>query len=174
MSIDSFVPDEPDSLAMHKLRRMVALSEKLRTRSGLGYQDLWERGFYKDCSATQTVPLFVIDLNSGDDAIIAGGAQNYLISKGNLFLLIQVGAKPGLSRDNDRRLEAVNLFSGIRRDLAELAAADDIGSEDGTSSVDIRTVTLLGVEETPFEEVGTQVLRYTGVFTVAWGPEEGG
>jgi hypothetical protein len=169
MGIDSYVPTSPDGVAMHKLRRMVSLSYSLKKRCGIGTQELWERCFYRDADSEETMPFYVIDLNSGSDTLLQGGGQNFLVPKGTLLLIVEVGPKPGISRENDRRLEAVDTFSNLRKDIVDLSAADDPESDDGSSHLSITEGSLIQVMETPKKLVDTIGLRFTGIFTFTWG-----
>lgn len=173
MPTDIYIPTTADGLAMHKLRRMVALSSTLQTRCELSYAELYQRCFYRDCDNEEQRPLYVIDLMSGADTLLAVGPGNEMIPKGSLILLVELFPRADLNQ-SDARLESIEIFSKVRTDISSLSAVDDPGSDDGTSHLCILESTLFGVEETPREEVtASNPLVFCGVFMFTWGTGEG-
>lgn len=168
MSGDVFQPTEGDAKAMHKLRKMVSLSPKFQARSGQNFDYLWDRCLYRIGSSDNTLPFYVIDLNSGEDTVLADGDMMLMIPRGFLFLCIQVGPHPQYPRDNDRRLESVNFFSGIKRDLADLSGADDPTTEFGETHLGMTAINLIGIQETSPEHVNAKGLRYLGYYSIQW------
>lgn len=156
---DIYVPTNPVGVAMHKLRRMLALSDTFRM--GCTYAEAWERIVYTEDSSEAGLPrpFAVIDVNSSDFEKVAGGRESFYRPKMNLHLYVCRDPLPQFKSINDQRLSAQDWFSGIHEDLVNIGGADDTGSFDGTSHLGFTMTQLPIATETP-----TQLKNSTGEF----------
>jgi len=121
---DIYIPTKPVGVHMHKLRRMVALSDTFR--DGCTYAEAWERILYKENSDEKPRPFAVIDHESSAYEKIAGGDQAYYAPPEiQLHLYIERDPFPHLRTKNDQRLAAADWFSGIFQDLVSRSDAED-------------------------------------------------
>lgn len=167
---DTYVPTMPDAVAMHKLRKMVSLSPTLQGRSGLSATGLYDRVFFLTADGDLTDPVVLIDVAESSQKFKAGGGRNFLYPAGSLELIIEFVPNTDYSSENDKRLEAADIMSGIMQDIADLAGADDPSSEDGNGHLTINSITSVSFGMEPARTtVSSTGRRVWCLYQVGWG-----
>lgn len=167
---DTYVPTGPDAIAMHKLRKMVSLSPTLQGRSGLSETGLYDRVFFLTADGDLTNPVVLIDVAESAQKLRAGGGRNFMFPGGSLELIIEFVPNTDYSSENDKRLEAADIMSGIMQDIANLAAEDDPSSDTGTGHLTINSITSVSFGmEPPRQTVGSTGRRVWCLYQIGWG-----
>lgn len=162
-------PNSPLSIALKKLRKMVASSAAFLTRSGettysldMSKRRVWTeyipnrdeliRETGNEFAINPTMPWAAIwPMNTGSQAV-ACGAQVQTLPNGLIHLYVACQPLATLTDWNDRREEAVGFLDQWICDVMNLSGADDSTSDDGMGHLTIVRDESVTIDHVPFKD----------------------
>ena len=166
------MPDSSLKLAARKLARMASLSETFRDGVSVDFA-ADHMIFRRNVIGAEKRPYAIISPGDAHTlTLVGGGEQNQLRPSGSLFLYLAQDTPTHLYNDNvAAEDEMSNYFGAIIEEIADLAAADDTGSEDGTSHLAIVRMTRVAFDESDEKNWNSLGRFYFAGYLVEWGDE---
>lgn len=156
-----------------KLRRMVELSPTWQQAiDGTDRPvDAPYRVWLRDVVGEVARPFAVVSIGGVHAYTLQyGGDQNYLRPSGQLFLFLTIDSPPEYNDDRvSAEFYASSILGSVIDDVVSLSAADDPGSEDGTSHLMITAARLEQFGENPEEHWQSLGRFFYMGYTFDWG-----
>ena len=167
------VASGPVSLPIYLLRRMISLSPTFQALVGASTAAQALGHIYcKDVEGTERRPCVVLWPDGGSFDLIAGGMQNQLRGRGQLWMWLAMDTHEDDFNDNTAAMFRFgNLHGNIGQEIADLSAADQTADTAVPGShLQITTMTDEGIAETDETEWEAGIGRYwAGVWRINWG-----
>lgn len=163
-------------IACDKLARMVALSTAFQTATKTAtYAQARDKVYRKNVIGTAARPFAIVSQQEPHRLTMnAGGARNYFVHGGELFLGLYIDTPREYWSDNIlAETYADNFFTPTITDVSELANADDPETADRVVAdeghLDIREITRIAFSETDKENWESIGRFWVAYYTITWG-----
>lgn len=166
------IPTAANALAIYKLRRMIGKSAAWQNQSGFANAEQARKAVrIKDFDFEDNRPNACISETDFGWQTIAGGGQLFLRPSGSLFLYLAVDTPKQYAHDEQESFLFVSDFFGnVIEDIADVSELDQTTDTDvSDSELNIHTITLIGIEETPRENWNAVGRFWHTGYQLEWG-----